>query len=129
MAGGNGTLTEHVVRLEDFVGAPQTSDAMPLTEQLVRMNETIKEMETSFKGYVAEVDGKLASLLEDLTTITNVVKDDDGSTKSNVKDLVDEIVVLKRALNNESPSNSKVNMPEPKAFHGIRNAKELENFL
>lgn len=95
----------------------------------MQMNETMIEMDSSIKRYVTEVNGKLTSLMEDLTTFMDAVKDDYEGTRSDMKDLKDEIVVLKRTLNNESSSNSKVKVPEPKDFNRIQNAKELENFL
>ena len=49
------------------------------------------------------------------------------------KEVGDEMGLLKRALANPPDRNdgatSKMKVPEPKAFNGARNAKELENFL
>ncbi|XP_050365423.1 uncharacterized protein LOC126783937 [Argentina anserina] len=85
------------------------------------MEQTMQKMDADFKRFITEVDGKLSSLLEDVANLADGVKD--------VTELQNEISVLKKALSNESLTVPKVKVPEPKAFHGVRNAKELENFL
>lgn len=74
---------------------------------------------------MSEFSDKLNKVMEDVTALVDVLKSD-------IRDLENEVGLLKRAISNtlrgdEGPS--KVKAPEPKAYSGTRNAKELENFL
>lgn len=74
---------------------------------------------------MSEFSDKLNKVMEDVTALVDVLKSD-------IRDLENEVGLLKRAINNtlrgdEGPS--KVKVPEPKAYSGTRNAKELKNFL
>ena len=122
MAGGNAALAERVARLEALVGVQPEEGAASLDERMNQLNGFIREVDDALKKFIIEVNGKMASLAEAIQAIAE-------GAKSDVKDVEDEIAIIKRAMNNEGPSSSKVKVPEPKSFQGVRNAKELENFL
>jgi hypothetical protein len=123
-------VAERLARLEDFIGTPLTDGDLPLAVQIMRLNETIVEMDTSFKSFVTETNGRLTSLVEGLTVLTDAVQATSDGLRSKVRHLEEDVALLKRALISDAASTSqRTKVPEPKAFQGIRNAKELENFL
>lgn len=64
--------------------------------------------------------------MEDVTLLARVLK-------VHINNIEGEVELLKCALGNTSThtkmSPSKIKVPELKSFRGLRNAKELENFL
>lgn len=125
-------LKERVSRLEDFVGAPETDDAVNLAVQFERQKEeltTLKADHDALKvahaGLTNDTETKFKSMLEDFVAFIDAVK-------GNVKSIEEEMAVLKRALNNPSAQDgaaSKIRVPSPDTFSGTRSSKELENFL
>ena len=125
-------LKERVSRLEDFVGAPETDDAVNLAVQFERQKEeltTLKANHDALKvahaGLTNDTETKFKSMLEDFVAFIDAVK-------GNVKSIEEEMAVLKRALNNPSAQDgvaSKIRVPSPDTFSGTRSSKELENFL
>lgn len=140
-------VAERLARLEDFVGSPISGGDYKLPVQIFHLKEIVDQMETKFDGLVAKLDGKLVSLMEDATTLTDAIQKDsdamrgdiaaltdvvqtqNASLKSKLRHFEDDVSMIKRVLNTEAASTSKRKVPEPKAFQGVRDAKELENFL
>jgi len=122
-------VNERLKKLEDFVGIAMTDGALSLAVQAVQLNEAMIMMESSLTKSVKEMGSRLTSLLEDVTTLTDAVQANSDDLKSKIRCLEDDVAVIKRALNTDAASTSKRRVPEPEAFQGVRNAKELENFL
>jgi hypothetical protein len=118
-----------LAKLEDFVGIALTDGALSLAVQVVQLNEAMIEMDNSLTRSVKEMGSRLTSLVEDVTTLTDAVQANSDDLRAKLRRLEDDVAVLKRALNTDAASTSKRMVPEPEAFQGIRNAKELENFL
>ncbi|XP_059625412.1 uncharacterized protein LOC132268599 [Cornus florida] len=116
MAGGN--TRERVSRLEEFVGFPTETKVQDGAESFViRIKNLASEVET----LKTDPDGF------DVESLTDVFK-------KNLKDLEDEVSLVKRAIHGSSrgggdPLSQKIKVSDPKSFSGTRNAKELENFL
>lgn len=75
--------------------------------------------------FVSKFSDKMNMVMEDVAALVEVLKDD-------IEDLEKEVGFSKRAVGNTprvEDGPSKVKVPEPKAYSGTRNAKELENFL
>lgn len=123
------TVAERLARLEDFVGSPLTGGDYPLPVQISNLNESMVKMDASFKGAVKESNSRLTSLVEDVTTLTDVMHSHGEDLLTKVKRLEEDVAVLKRALLTDAASTSKRKVPEPKPFQGVRDAKDLENFL
>ena len=51
--------------------------------------------------------------------------------KTNMEDLAGDVNFVKKAMRSQphEQANFKVKIPEPKPFHGVRSAKDLENFI
>ena len=118
-------LRERVSRLEDFVGNPQSDDAVSLAVQIARQAEQMASLNTVRSDMMRDMEERFSSMMQDFITMIDLVKE-------NSKRLEDDINILKKAVAtpqamDEAPS--KIKVPEPKAFNGGRNAKELENFL
>ena len=84
--------------------------------------------ELSVQQGMLESQNKL--LEEQVATLTTILE----GFKGKIESLEGEIVVLKRvvvqgAFAASEPAPPKVRVPEPKPFSGVRNAKDLENFL
>lgn len=122
-------VNERLRKLEDFVGVALTDGDLSLAVQVVQLNESLIMVESSLTKSVKEMGSKLNSMVEDVTTLTDAVQANSDDLKAKLRRLEDDVAVLKRALNTDAVSTSKRVVPEPEAFQGIRNAKELENFL
>ena len=125
MAGGS--TSNRVTRLEEIVGTPSIDDpptlcmgyerlVIELGNQATENARRMEDLETRCLGLGAE-------LLQAKETIQTLTARYDT-----------ELIVLKQALagrTSEGAGNSsaKARIPEPKAFTGNRNAKDLENFL
>jgi hypothetical protein len=123
-------------------------------------------MDSKFVGLVNNLEGKLISLVEDATNLTDAIHKDSDALKGDIaalaeaiqsnndarkgdvaaltdavhtenavlkarlRHLEDDVAIMKRAINAQAAAApSKVKVPEPHAFQGVRNSKELENFL
>ena len=119
-------LRERVTRLEDFVGDPQGDNAVSLSIANEQHTERFLTLQTFVTDLRKEMDDRFVSVMEDLTSLTDVMKE-------NFKKLEDEMALLKRAIVTPhcqiEGATSKIKVPEPKCFCGSRNSKELENFL
>jgi len=101
--------------------------------------ESIRERLSHLKivlGPVAEkeeqsMNEKLAYAVEMAERVAGQYVDFAADVSRKFKDLEGEIAVLKKAVVNipGSGGSSKPRVPEPKSFGGVRNSKELENFL
>jgi len=120
-------LRDRLSHVENIVGIddPRDDDAGSLSLQTMVNGESLESLNRAHLDWVKTVENQFLSLSDQLRTSTMAVKD-----------LENEIVILKRALANPQQSDrgdgattSKVRVPEPKPFEGARNAKELENFL
>ncbi|XP_059663489.1 uncharacterized protein LOC132309170 [Cornus florida] len=132
MAGGN--TREKVSRLEEFVGFPTETEVQDGAESLVvRIENLASEVEIlktdpdGFGDFMQATKEQLTRISEDVELLTDVFK-------KNLKDLEDEVSLVKRAIHGSSrgggdPLSQKIKVPDPKSFSGTRNAKELENFL
>lgn len=132
MAGGN--TRERVSRLEEFVGFPTETGIQDGAESLVVQIENLaSELEIlktdpdPFGDFMQATKEQLTRMSEDVESLTDVFK-------KNLKDLEDEVSLVKRAIHGSSrgggdPLSQKIKVPDPKSFSGTRNAKELENFL
>ncbi|KAK3212306.1 hypothetical protein Dsin_017012 [Dipteronia sinensis] len=120
---------ECVARLERMLGEPPpegSSEHVHVFDQIVDHRERIGKIQQSYTDLVKYIKTKLSSSRVDHALVTDTMAE-------KVRQLEDEIVVLKRALNNPTATDdgplSKIKVPEPKKFNGSRNVKELENFL
>ena len=54
-----------------------------------------------------------------------------GALRAKLEDLADEVVLLKKAVRGSSNpvGGRKTKVPNPSSYSGVRNAKDLENFL
>lgn len=123
------SVADRLARIEDFIGSPLTDGAVPLAVQILQLTEANIRLEQIVNGYATDWNKKLTDVVENMTTLTDAVQIDSDEIKAKMLKLEDEIVLLKRALSADISSPSKAKVPEPKAFQGVRNAKELENFL
>lgn len=126
MAGGAETTRDRISRLEEIVGAPQSHDDVSLTVQAEQTVVELQTLHTELGKFMTETNSKLAEIANDILSVTELFK-------AHLKELEDEVALLKRAQQNqilvgEKPT-SKIKIPEPKPFGGKRSAKELENFL
>ena len=93
-------LRERVASLEEIVGPKDPEESLPLTERV----DTVVMGMTSLEERLGELSSTLMA---------------------RIKVLEDDNALLKRLVGKES----KLRVPEPKPFHGARDAKEIENFL
>ena len=126
-------LRERVTKLEDFVGSPQTDDALPLAVQVGRLqigldnaHQAQEELRQREDEHYAEANSKISDLLADVGALVETMKD-------RIELLEAELSLVKRAFHNGTAGAGermqKAKVPEPKPFSGARSAKELENFL
>ena len=129
MAGGAAVeaLRERVTRVENFLGAPQSDDAVSLAVQFERAGTEMKELSNMLDGFIEETNRKHVELLSDMAALTD-------SVQVKLQRLEAELAAVRSASSSPSASSvevvpSKIKVPDPKPFNGSRNAKELENFL
>ena len=108
MAGGNNEIRERVARIETLIGAvPEIEDDKPLLDKVADLESLIEKVE--------------ASISVDLSKI-----------RKDHTDLREEFAMLRRVVNiagEGGEKRPKLKVPELKSFAGVRNSKELENFL
>ncbi|XP_069148271.1 uncharacterized protein [Solanum lycopersicum] len=83
---------------------------------------------TKLSNTIENVDNHITEILDFRTTTTQKLE---GLQKEN-ENLRAELIVLCRVvatLSSNHVESSKVKIPEPKAFSGVRSAKELDNFI
>ena len=113
-------LREQVTCLEDFVGASQGDDAMSLSIANEQVTQQILMMKIAVTNLRKDMKNRLVSVMEDLTTLTDAMKE-------NFKNFEDEMVLLKRTI--VAPSGqiegatSKIKILEPKLFNGVETQK------
>ena len=127
MAGGNDTLKDRVTRIEDFLGAPVTDNAVNLAVQVEQLRLELMELREAFSHHAKEMEERTETSVRDMVALSD-------SIKAKLEDLDGELVLVKRAIINaggtsEGGAVQKIKVPEPKSFQGSRSAKELENFL
>lgn len=85
-------------------------------EELVDAVQTMGQNLPSFEGRIISCEEEILALID--------------AVETKLEGLINDLSVVKRALQfvDESPA-SKLQVPEPKLFEGIRSSKELENFL
>ena len=121
-------ICERLTRVEDFLGTPQTDEAVSLAVEVGRLSDEVRDLNSARGEMVRDVEDRFSSIIQDFITLVD-------STKENSKRMEEELTLLKRAVAGSSfggdggPSSSKLKVPEPKSFNGNRNVKELENFL
>ncbi|KAH7845877.1 hypothetical protein Vadar_006951 [Vaccinium darrowii] len=118
-------LRERVTQLEKLVGADESDEEVTLVDRLDAVLSSIESHKLAHESHVAQTEAKFAEMLADMTKLSDGMKDKVSSIES-------DLLVVKRAFLGRSDGlDNRVNMkvPEPKAFGGARNAKELENFL
>ncbi|TXG51561.1 hypothetical protein EZV62_024085 [Acer yangbiense] len=102
-----------------------SSEVIAVLDQLVEQKERIILIKQAHTDLLKDLETKFKKVQLKQIVLTN-------SVSEKIK-LLDEIVVLRRALNNPNTSKegpmSKIKVPKPKQFNGSRKAKELENFL
>lgn len=89
----------------------------------------IESLKTQLSGFMSSIEGRLRDIDADLSTLEN-------NHQVALNSVLDEVTVLRRlvcsgastSIQNEGRPN-KIKIPEPKPFIGVRNAKELENFI
>ena len=115
-------IHEQTTHLEAYMGDSLDGD----TTLSARVADAFNEL--SVQQGMLESQNKL--LEEQVATLTTILE----GFKGKIESLEGEIVVLKRvvvqgAFAASEPAPPKVRVPEPKPFSGVRNAKDLENFL
>ena len=121
----NAGWRERVERLEDFVGAPQSDDAVALAVQCSRLDLELNELRQQYLENVTTTNQKFLDLVDDYTKLVE-------SLGEKNRDLEAELAILKRVLGGGpcvTDAPTKIRVPELKAFYGSQDAKELENFL
>lgn len=118
-------LRDRVSQLEDLIGSPSSDN--PVSLVIHNEHEHISLLKSTRRDCVKDCESWFASVIYEFSSFVETVKE-------NFKDMETEVAVLKRALSQPSPRSdgagaSKVKVPEPKCFSGVRCAKELENFM
>lgn len=118
-------LRERVTQLEKLVGADESDEEVTLVDRLDAVLSSIESHKLAHESHVTQTEAKFAEMMADMTKLSDGMKD-------KVSNIESDLLVVKRAfLGRSDGHDNRVNMkvPEPKAFGGARNAKELENFL
>ena len=68
-------LRERVTRLEDFVGDPQGDNAVSLSIANEQHTERFLTLQTFVTDLRKEMDDRFVSVMEDLTSLTDVMKE------------------------------------------------------
>jgi len=109
-------------------------------EKLERVEHTVNELESVVFGGLEEVKQNAADLdsrfirLEELVTGSmQALRDDIEGMKARFTAMEEDITLVKRASANAEAVGGtnfgKVELPKPNRFNGVRDAKEVENFL
>ena len=93
-------------------------------------------MDSCSKQVIERCD-PLADKLAALEVENKALREETGTMVGKIKNLKDELVLIKRALaqGNVSipsiitPTPSRMDVPKPRLYGGARNAKEIDNFL
>lgn len=143
----NMELPARVERLEELLGAPSIEDSGSLfvlweqqAEQLAALDKLVTDVFKETSEQVASCGRTMIDLekdiggrmLEGMTSLADL----SNSMKERYQAIDAEVTLLKRAVVNSVQGSettvsqsSKIKVPEPKAFTGSRNSKEVENFL
>lgn len=119
-------LRERLARVEDFVGVPQSDGAENLAVQGEQQARTIAGLCEALQELSRTMTERFERVSRDVESLAVAVKD-------KLSDMETDVALVKKAMasgqsgGDGGPSQLKV--PEPKAFKGDRNAKNLENFL
>ncbi|KAG5557021.1 hypothetical protein RHGRI_007314 [Rhododendron griersonianum] len=109
--------------LEKLIGADDFDEGVTLVERLDVVLASVESQKTAHETHVVQTETKLTKMLADMNKLSDVMRE-------RVSNLESELLVVKRAfLGRSNGFETRVKIPEPKAFGGARNAKELENFL
>ena len=109
-------------------------------DKLERVEHTVTELESVVFGGLEEVKQNAADLdsrfirLEELVTGSmQALRDDIEGMKARFTAMEEDITLVKRASANAGAvggtSFGKVELPKPNRFNGVRDAKEVDNFL
>ncbi|KAH7839969.1 hypothetical protein Vadar_010755 [Vaccinium darrowii] len=107
------------------VGADESDEEVTLVDRLDAVLNSIESHKTAHELHVTQTEAKFTEMMADVTKLSDGMKD-------RVSNIESDLLVVKWAfLGHSDGLDNLVNMkvPEPKAFGGARNAKELENFL
>ncbi|XP_058225127.1 uncharacterized protein LOC131334220 [Rhododendron vialii] len=112
-----------VTQLEKLVGDDDSDEGVTLVECLDVVLASVESQKKAHETHVGQTETKFTEMLADLNKLSDVIKE-------RVSNLESELLVVKRAFIGRSDGfETRVKVPELKAFGGARNAKELENFL
>ncbi|KAH0665280.1 hypothetical protein KY290_027548 [Solanum tuberosum] len=122
MAGGNAKLQERVTRLEALiVTTDDGEDLVDLVTQIYGVNAELALVSKSLNEKFGMLEAEYAAKHEIAEMEMEVIRKEK-------EDLCGEVLLLRRGLQGTiNPIRMKV--PKPKAYNGVRSAKELENFL
>lgn len=109
-------------------------------EKLERVEHTVNELEgvvfgglEDVKQNAADLDTRFVRLEELVTGSVQALRDDIEGMKARFTVMEEDITLVKRASVNAGavggPSAGRVDFPRPNRFNGVRDAKEVENFL
>ncbi|KAK6786409.1 hypothetical protein RDI58_014934 [Solanum bulbocastanum] len=122
MAGGNPKLWEMITRLEALIGGTNNR------EELVDLVIQIQRVNTELTLAKDVLNEKVEKLEVDYAANHKMAQTNMEVIRKEKEDLRGEVLLLCRVLQGTiNPIMMKV--PKPKAYNGLMNAKELENFL
>ncbi|KAL3626938.1 hypothetical protein CASFOL_029249 [Castilleja foliolosa] len=119
---GNEDVEARLRRLEDLIGPPPSPDARDLFDQLSGVRTKLDTLVRAVAQFTEDVPNSLEVRFEAINDKIRRVKDDVKLLKIASREW------QSRSDEDRVPS-TRVRVPEPNAFGGARDAKELENFL
>ncbi|KAF5189069.1 hypothetical protein FRX31_021335, partial [Thalictrum thalictroides] len=114
MAGGSNTIQERVARIEQTIS------------ELVGVNG---DVQSDVQSPGSSLMGRLEAIEKKQTELSELLDNLSRDMEQLAQNSSAELGVLKRAMNGGNSMDVLKKVPEPKAFSGARDAKELENFL
>ncbi|KAI9178183.1 hypothetical protein LWI28_023646 [Acer negundo] len=131
-------IRDHLTRLEKVIREPPEEDFTDLAVLAANNKDRIKTLQQRHQELLISLESQLSNIeamhISNVEDTAEKVREPQEAMAEKVKELQDEIVVLRRALNSNPNSGgegqmSKIKVLEPKHFQGSRNAKELKNLL
>ena len=117
---------ERLDRLDMLIGDPPSEDPQPIFLRCDMQEERMDDLQRIHNGHLLDLDERFGRQRAEETAAQACLTD-------RVTALEGEMALLKRALlSQRAPDEiqaSKVRVPEPKPFQGVRDAKELGNFI
>lgn len=126
------TMRDRVSCLEEHVGVLPEGHSTMVVEMAMTHEVRLLTIEGTLGDFMAQTNKRLEEIIAELEDIPYPISFNIKTLKEELDLTNTEVALVKKAYVDSSPkadNNSKVKIPEPLVFSGLRDAKELENFL